>query len=183
MPRSLRFLLVWLSCTALTVTAVFLAVRFVVGSTSPLPPTAPAMPSALADASASPEIGTAVALPSRSAPVSPSSHPAPPSPSPSHRSPSPHPSSAPPSQGYQGSDCDGGVGVHTVQSVGGQVTVRMGSNAVCLISAVPAQGFTTSTDQSGPDTLEVTFSSSDHRSEITASIDPEARLATRETSW
>ena len=70
-----------------------------------------------------------------------------------------------------------------MQSVGGQATIRFGQSAVCLLSAVPAPGFTVSTAQSGTRTMIVTFSGSNHKSQITASIDPDANTMTRETSW
>ncbi|MFF3325295.1 hypothetical protein [Streptomyces sp. NPDC002889] len=73
--------------------------------------------------------------------------------------------------------------MHTVSSQGGKVTVRYGSGGVCLISAVPNQGFTASTTQSSPDTLTVTFEGSRHRSEITATTVPVDRASVRETSW
>ncbi|MEY9968039.1 hypothetical protein ABIA33_006119 [Streptacidiphilus sp. MAP12-16] len=184
MPRFLRYLLVWLSCTALTVTAVSLTVRFVVGSTAPMPPTAHTVPTVFVSASLPPAVSTPSALPSAS-----------PTPSPRRTAPVPRPShsSAPPVQvaatsaapdsGGSSSGCQGGVGTHTIQSVGGQATVSFGADAVCLVSAVPALGFTTSTTQSAPDTLTVTFSSSNHRSQLTATIHPQAQASTRETSW
>ncbi|GAA2634343.1 hypothetical protein GCM10010425_39040 [Streptomyces spororaveus] len=78
---------------------------------------------------------------------------------------------------------NGGPGLHTVPSQGGKVTVRYGSRGVCLISAVPSRGFKATTSQSDDDTLTVTFSSSDHRSVVTATIDPTAKASVRETSF
>ncbi|MDX2709439.1 hypothetical protein PV350_42390, partial [Streptomyces sp. PA03-6a] len=55
MPRYLRYVVIWLSCTAVSVTAVMLTVGFVVGSTRPTPPVARDIPeSALAGGSPSP---------------------------------------------------------------------------------------------------------------------------------
>ncbi|MFI2372119.1 hypothetical protein [Streptomyces sp. NPDC018833] len=61
--------------------------------------------------------------------------------------------------------------------------MRYGSGGVCLISAVPYEGFTTSTTQSAPETLTVTFAASRHRSEITATTEPSDRASVRETSY
>lgn len=81
-------------------------------------------------------------------------------------------------------DCEeGGPGLHTVPAQGGKVTVRYGSRGVCLISAVPSRGFKTTTSQTADDTLTVTFSSADHRSDITATIEPMAKASVRETSF
>ncbi|MEU7407014.1 MULTISPECIES: hypothetical protein [Streptomyces] len=73
--------------------------------------------------------------------------------------------------------------MYTVPSEGGKATVRFGDGAVCLISAVPNQGFTASTEQSAPQTLKVTFSAGRHRSEITATTQPQSRADVREVSW
>ncbi|WP_406302269.1 hypothetical protein OH805_06685 [Streptomyces sp. NBC_00879] len=94
--------------------------------------------------------------------------------------PSPEQSGANP--GGEGCE-EGGSGVHTITSQGGKATVRYGSGGVCLISAVPSQGFTASTTQSAPDTLTVTFAGEGHRSEITASTVPSDRASVRETSF
>ncbi|MBW5485604.1 hypothetical protein GPJ59_27970 [Streptomyces bambusae] len=72
--------------------------------------------------------------------------------------------------------------MHTVPSQGGRATVRYGSQGVCLISAVPSRGFKTTTTQTSDDTLTVTFTSADHRSVITATIDPGAKATVRESS-
>ncbi|MFD7060085.1 hypothetical protein [Streptomyces sp. NPDC059906] len=68
-------------------------------------------------------------------------------------------------------------------SEGGKATVRFGGGGVCLISAVPNQGFTVRTEQSAPQTLKVTFEASRHRSEITATTQPRSRADVREVSW
>ncbi|MFF8841604.1 hypothetical protein ACF08N_02570 [Streptomyces sp. NPDC015127] len=73
--------------------------------------------------------------------------------------------------------------MHTISSRGGKATVRYGSGGVCLISAVPNQGFTASTAQSAPETLTVTFDGTGHRSEITATTEPSDRASVRETSY
>ncbi|MFI1398069.1 hypothetical protein [Streptomyces sp. NPDC020681] len=73
--------------------------------------------------------------------------------------------------------------MHTIPSEGGQATVRYGSGGVCLISAVPNQGFTVSTTQSAPETLTVTFSASRHRSEVTATTEPVDKASVSETSF
>jgi hypothetical protein len=187
-PRLLRYLLVWLACTAVAVTAVFVTVRFVVHSTTPLPPTARALPSSF---------GSAAATPRATAPAPPSPQPAVtgPSPRPSHpahrvpsHTPAPRHSTAPPvparpAATQDPAGCQGGAGTHTVQARGGQVTIRWGVSAVCLVSAVPAQGFTTRTGQPSADTLAVTFSAAHHRSQITASLHPQPKEVTTESSW
>ncbi|MCQ6551800.1 hypothetical protein NPS70_01085 [Streptomyces sp. C10-9-1] len=73
--------------------------------------------------------------------------------------------------------------MHTISAQGGKATVRFGSGGVCLISAVPNQGFTASTEQDSPQTLTVTFAAERHRSEITASTEPSDRATVRETSF
>lgn len=186
MPRLLRYFLVWLSCTAVTVTAVFLTVRFVVHSTAPLPPTAHGMPTAFG----APTVGTGTMSPKPSPVASGRTAPAH-RPSPSHTTPAttrpaPSPTTSPtPKQpaGAQGYDCSGGVGAHAVQAQGGQVTVRWGDAAVCLVSAVPAQGFTTTTRQDSAGSLVVTFSGAHHTSQITATLNPQPKAVTTETSW
>ncbi len=178
MPRSLRYLLVWLSCTVVTVAVVSLTVRFVVHSTAPVPPTAHAQP-------------TTFDAPSPRATVSPTPRPSPRRPTPAATSSPPHPrhspapthSAAPPPSTAPADDCQGGAGTHSVQSQGGQATINWGADAVCLVSAVPAQGFTTQTTQSASDTLVITFSGSHHRSRITATLTPEPNAVTDETSW
>lgn len=81
-------------------------------------------------------------------------------------------------------DCEeGGAGLHTVPSQGGKATVRYGSRGVCLISAVPSRGFRATTSQTSDDTLTVTFTSDDHRSVVTATVDPAASASVRETSF
>ncbi len=176
MPRFLRYFLIWLCCTALTATVVMLTVGFVVGSTAPLPPTARGVSTLSATATPPAAIGT------------PASTPVAPTPTPTHRqqpsrtaAPPSHP--AAPTRRPDPADCTGGAGAHSVQSVGGQVTVRFGADAVCLVSAVPGLGYTTSTAQSAPDTLTVTFTGAHHRSEVTASLHPQAQVVTREVSW
>ncbi|ALC19834.1 hypothetical protein ACH46N_01120 [Streptomyces pristinaespiralis] len=73
--------------------------------------------------------------------------------------------------------------MHTISSQGGKATVRYGSGGVCLISAVPNEGFTVSTSQTAPETLTATFSADRHRSEITATTEPSDRASVRETSF
>jgi hypothetical protein len=176
-PRLLRYFLVWLSCTAVTVTAVFLAVRYVVHSTAPMPPTARALPVAAGGGILAPI--TTSPSPSPSPSRTPSARPRP---APSHTATPSRPAPKPPAT--PAADChDGGAGVQTVQSQGGQVTARFGADAVCLVSAVPAPGFTTRTTQHSADELIVTFSGSHHRSQITATVHPQAKAATTEVSW
>ncbi|TDU01945.1 hypothetical protein EDD99_0329 [Streptomyces sp. 846.5] len=188
MSRFLRFFVVWLCCTALTATAVFLTVRFVLGSTAPLPPSTAGVTTVLALATASPgaPASTAIGTPASTPDASPSA--SRPKPSPSATTPSasaaqPRQSSTPAAGRVPTADCTGGAGVHSFSSTGGQVVVRFGSDALCLVSAVPALGFTTSTTQSSPGTLTVTFSGAHHRSELTASLQPQAQEVTREVSW
>ncbi|WP_437062735.1 hypothetical protein [Streptomyces sp. enrichment culture] len=73
--------------------------------------------------------------------------------------------------------------MYTVPSEGGKATVRFGDDGVCLVSAVPNQGFTVSTEQGEPQTLTVTFSASRHRSEITATSRPHGGANVKEVSW
>ncbi|MEU4094605.1 hypothetical protein [Streptomyces sp. NPDC026673] len=186
MPRYLRYVVIWLSCTAVSVTAVMLTVGFVVGSTRPTPPVARDVPeSALAASSPS----AAKPGPSRSATASPAAKR---TPSPTMRRPTRTPvrpaTTAPPTPTVRPSatpvDCGtGGAGVHTLQSQGGQASVRFGENAVCLVSAVPASGFTVSTRRDGAQQLTVTFSGDRHRSEIVATTTPQSKATIREVSW
>jgi hypothetical protein len=181
-PRLLRYFLVWLSCTAVTVSVVFLTVRFVVHSTAPMPPTAHAKPTSFDEPTLVPSTRSPSPVAQRASPSpKPASSPRP------HRTaaPSPHPSFPGPSATATASadDCQGGAGTHTIQSRGGQVTIRWGAEAVCLVSAVPAQGFTTRTGQSAPDSLTVTFEGTGHRSQIAATLRPEPKAVTTETSW
>ncbi|MGW8781382.1 hypothetical protein ACWGNM_25460 [Streptomyces sp. NPDC055796] len=184
MPRLPRYLLIWLSCTAASVTAVLATVQFVVGSTRHTPPVARSAPTVIETPPAW-QAGT----PSPSSP-SPSAS-ASPSPSATQR-PSPS-AAATPAKASQGTpranasksavDCaEGGAGLYTVPSQGGKVTVRYGSRGVCLISAVPDRGFKTTTSQTADDTLTVTFTSADHRSVVTATIEPSAKATVRESS-
>jgi hypothetical protein len=182
-PRSLRFFFIWLCCTTLTVTAVFVTVNFVVGSTAPMPPTARAMPTLFPVDSSAPATHTPRPTAKPSGTSSSTRRPSPsasPSPRPSTTRPSPPPPSP---TGHPGSQntCSGGAGTHTLQSTGGQATVDFGSDAVCLVSAVPSPGFTASTQQNGQDTLTIVFTSSGHRSQIVATIDPQPRAETTET--
>ncbi|MHA6757738.1 hypothetical protein [Streptacidiphilus sp. PAMC 29251] len=188
MPRLFRFFLIWLSCTVLTVSAVFLTVRFVLGSTAPLPPSAPGVTTVLALAAP-----TATLTPGPSGSIGAPTSTLTPTPdaSPSASRPKPTSSTAPPSHPASPShsarppsyDCSGGAGAHSFETTGGQVVVRFGANAICLVSAVPALGFTTSTAQSAADILTVTFTGAHHRSELTATLHPQAQEATREVSW
>lgn len=187
MPRIPRYLLIWLSCTAASVTAVLGTVQFVVGSTRHTPPVARSAP-VVVD---TPPAWQAAQGQSPS-PQSPSATPGS-SPSAAER-PSPPASTPTPVKASTGTprttapkppvDCDeGGPGLHTVPSQGGKVTVRYGSRGVCLISAVPSQGYKAATAQTADDTLTVTFTSADHRSVITATITPSAKASVRETSF
>ncbi|MFF6958190.1 hypothetical protein [Streptomyces sp. NPDC008317] len=187
MPRSLRHFLIWLSCTVLTVTAVSLTVRFVVGSTAPLPPSARDVAAGIATNSpSSVVIGSPTATPrqsptrTRKPTVSPS--PSTRRPTATATSPSSAPA-APPSTASRPPDCEGGAGTHSFESTGGQASIRFGADAVCLVSAVPAIGFTTNTRQSAPDTLTITFTGARHRSELTATLRPQAKEVTSEVSW
>lgn len=191
MSRLLRYLIIWLSCTAASVTAVILTIHFVVGSTRPTAPVAQSAPELPASPAPAPS-GTGSPSPSPS-PTSrpPSTRPTPsrtgerppepsPTPTPSARPTRPKPSSA----GGDPAACEeGGAGVYTVPSEGGKATVRFGGDGVCLVSAVPDQGFTVSTEQGEPQTLTVTFSADRHRSEITATTRPQSRANVKEVSW
>ncbi|MCP3753559.1 hypothetical protein [Streptomyces sp. TBY4] len=186
MPRIPRYLLIWLSCTAASVTAVLATVQFVVGSTRHTPPVARSAPMVIdtppawqASQGQSPSAPSPSATPGAS--PSATERPSPPASTPtSAKAPTGTPrTTAPPRR----VDCEGGgFGLHTVPSEGGKVTVRYGSRGVCLISAVPGRGFKTGTSQTADDTLVVTFSSANHRSVITVTINPSARASVRETS-
>ncbi|MFD5507120.1 hypothetical protein [Streptomyces sp. NPDC059761] len=185
MPRLPRYLLIWLSCTATSVTAVLATVQFVVGSTRHTPPVARSAPTVIETPPAWQAATPAPSTPPPSASASPS-----PSvtqrPSPSAASPTPtkaSPGTSRTNASKSTVDCaEGGPGLYTVPSQGGKVTVRYGSRGVCLISAVPDRGFKTTTSQTSDDTLSVTFTSADHLSVVTATIDPSAKATVRESS-
>ncbi|MFB7176723.1 hypothetical protein ACFCYI_03315 [Streptomyces sp. NPDC056257] len=184
MPRIPRYLFIWLSCTATSVTAVLATVQFVVGSTRHTPPVARSAPVVI-DTPPAWEAGSpAPGEPSASASASPSptltQRPTPSAATPAKASPGTPRTTAPKSS----VDCEeGGAGLHTVPSQGGKVTVRYGSRGVCLISAIPSRGFKATTAQTSDDTLTVTFSGSDHRSVVTATIVPSAKASVRESSF
>ncbi|MGW6691368.1 hypothetical protein [Streptomyces sp. NPDC054961] len=188
MPRTPRYLLIWLSCTAASVTAVLATVQFVVGSTRHTPPVARSAPVVIDTPPAWQAGSQAPDQPSPTATTSASPSPTPTQP---HSSSPATPSRAKASSGAPGTsaprtgvDCEqGGAGLHTVPSQGGKVTVRYGARGVCLISAVPSTGFKATTSQTADDTLTVTFTSDDHRSEITATVVPGAKASVRETSF
>ncbi|WP_432092689.1 hypothetical protein [Streptomyces sp. bgisy100] len=73
--------------------------------------------------------------------------------------------------------------MHTIQSAGGQASVRFGSDGVCLVSAIPTRSFTVRTSQTDASTLSVTFTGDRQESVITATTTPEDRATVRETSW
>ncbi|MEU6238183.1 hypothetical protein [Kitasatospora sp. NPDC047058] len=209
MHRLARYLLVWICCTAFAVTAVFFAVGFVVDSTAEVPPTVRTTANGIGTAdSAVAESPSAAPVPSGGSPsAAPSTTPsaAPPGGSPSAGGgpsatrtrvpatpgttspgttvpgPTPGTTAPTPQGGDRAGSCPGGPGVYTVKSEGGQVTVRYGATAVCLVSALPASGFTTQTSQGSAQTLVVTFSSSHHRSQITSTVQPRAQSSVRET--
>ncbi|MFE6846798.1 hypothetical protein [Streptomyces sp. NPDC057686] len=183
MPRIPRYLFIWLSCTATSVTAVLVTVQFVVGTTRHTPPVARSAPTVIE----TPPAWQAGQIPPSPTPST--------SPSPTVSSQRPSPSSAAPTPAKASSktprpsapkpdvDCDGGAGLYTVPSQGGKATVRYGSRGVCLISAIPALGFKATTAQTADDTLTVTFTSADHKSVITATVDPGAKASVRESSF
>jgi hypothetical protein len=177
--RLLRYGLIWLICTTCTVTVGFLAVGFVMDEAAGTPPTVQADgPTAAASVSARPSAVTSVTASSSATGTA--------SPARTHGGTATgNRTSAPPSPHTAATNgsCQGGVGAHTVHSQGGQASVQFGSSAVCLISAVPAPGFTAQTQQLDPGTLVITFCGSTHRSQITAHISPQPGSETRETSW
>ncbi|WP_236653356.1 hypothetical protein [Streptacidiphilus melanogenes] len=186
MHRLFRYGLIWLICTTCTVTVGFFAVGFVMDSTGGTPPTVQADGAAGGDTRGS---ASASPITASSLTPSPSASAVSAAPAGSHgTSATGHHASTTPSAKGAGSgtgagSCQGGVGAHTVHAQGGQASVLFGSNAVCLISAVPAPGFTAQTQQLDPGTLVITFCGSTHRSQITAHISPEPGSETRETSW
>ncbi|MEV6733658.1 MULTISPECIES: hypothetical protein [unclassified Streptomyces] len=183
MPRIPRYLFIWLSCTAASVTAVLVTVQFVVGTTRPTPPVARSAPTVIEtppawQAGQIPPSPTAFTSPSPTVTQRPSPSAAAPTPA---KASSKTPRPTPPKSAV---DCeDGGAGLYTVPSQGGKATVRYGSRGVCLISAIPALGFKATTSQTADDTLTVTFTSADHRSVITATVDPGAKATVRESSF
>ncbi|MEV6316599.1 hypothetical protein [Streptomyces sp. NPDC051776] len=188
MPRSLRYLLIWISCTAVSVTAVILTVHFVVGSTKPTPPVARSAPTVFSSPS---EQARKTKRPSKPSPSAtsraPTRKPSPkPTPARTSHPPSPTPASpsGQPTATQSPANCtEGGSGVQTIQSAGGQATVRFGDNGVCFVSAIPTQGFTVRTSQTEPTTLRVIFSGDRRQSEIMATTEPYDRAEVTETSW
>ncbi|MFF9718189.1 hypothetical protein ACF1DW_21765 [Streptomyces sp. NPDC014603] len=188
MPRLLRYLLIWLSCTAASVTAVIVTIHFVVGSTRPTAPVAQSAPEDLPAA-------TRPASPPPSPSPSPSRSTRTPRPTPTRtaetspepsapRTPTARPTPRPAETGGSDAGCtEAGSGVHTVPAQGGKTTVRFGGGRVCLISAVPNRGFTVSTRQTSPQALTVTFSGGRQRSEVTATAGSPDRVSVRETSF
>ncbi|MGP3981641.1 hypothetical protein [Streptomyces sp. KR80] len=73
--------------------------------------------------------------------------------------------------------------MHTVNSAGGQASIRWGDNGVCLVSAIPTRGFTVRTSQREPTTLSVTFTGDRQESVITATTTPQDKATVRERSW
>lgn len=189
MSRLLRYLIIWLSCTAASVAAVIITIHFVVGSTRPTAPVAQSAPKDLPASPTPAQSGTAKPSPSPSATSRrPSPSPSrtttrPPSPAATPTPTAPATSARPTSGGGDPGCEEGGAGVYTVPSEGGKATVRFGGSGVCLVSAVPNQGFTVSTEQTEPQNLTVTFSASRHRSEITATTRPQSQAGVREVSW
>ncbi|GAA2411247.1 hypothetical protein GCM10010420_45160 [Streptomyces glaucosporus] len=173
-PRSLRYVLLWLSCTSLSVTAVNLTVQFVVGTTRPTPPVARDTPGTVVSSPvASPE-------PSRSPASMPPatrrpSPPPPPPKAPASPAARPSPAPTPSATATDAGDGDGcraaGAQVRTYRTTGGRASLRFG-DGVCLVSAVPAGGFTVSTERGDPRRLTVTFTSDSFRSQITATATP-----------
>ncbi|MEU9041401.1 MULTISPECIES: hypothetical protein [unclassified Kitasatospora] len=64
------------------------------------------------------------------------------------------------------SRCSRDADVQTYQAAGGTATVAIDSNTVCLLSAVPAAGFTAKVRHSDPASLVVEFSGNGGTSEI-----------------
>ncbi|MFJ1707014.1 hypothetical protein [Kitasatospora sp. NPDC088346] len=200
MPRLVRALLLWLLCTAFAVTAVFLSIGFVIDSTADVPPTVHAGSQQLGPGPAGSAVGSAesgvpdATVSAEPSPAASSSQPAVTAGAgaPATRTPAAtastgrtKPATTPPTgtpTGDRSGGCPGGPGVYTVKSTGGQVSVRYGESAVCLISAVPAPGFTTQTSQGDSRTLQVTFTSAGHRSQITSTVTPRAQSSVRETA-
>ncbi|MCI0383769.1 hypothetical protein [Streptomyces sp. CNQ085] len=192
MPRYLRYVLLWLSCTSLSVTTVSLTVQFVAGTTRPIPPVARDTP------------GTVVSSPTASAEPSRSPTPTPrPTPSPTRRASSPVPVPAPkppaspttrpaarptpsPTANTGGEEgCrTAGAEVRTFQTTGGRASIRFGSSGACLVSALPAGGFTAATRRGGPRDLTVVFTGDSFRSriEVTSPTPSSYSVAVREST-
>lgn len=162
----LRYPLIWLGCTAVSIGAVMLTVDGVAGSDAAGLPGSRSV------------LATAVALPGQDSP-NPSpvgqigdptsvAEPAPPSPAatpdPAPASPRPSPSSPPESPTPE---CGQNAAVHTFLADGGTATVSFGSTRVCLVTVVPAAGFTATTHQVDPGMLVVIFSSPEAQSRVT----------------
>ena len=70
-----------------------------------------------------------------------------------------------------GSGGGGTATVRTVQSAGGSVTVSQRGDSLTLVVATPAAGFAADVRKSGPDTVEVRFTSGKRESRVELSID------------
>jgi cytoskeletal protein RodZ len=64
----------------------------------------------------------------------------------------------------------GASATKTISSTGGSITVQRDGDKLTVIAATPAAGFHMGEIPNSDDSLEVTFKSSDHRSEITAKL-------------
>lgn len=184
-PRFSRYLLIWVTCTAASVTAVLATVGFVTLSTRPRPPVAES-----ATAAGAPESSLQSARPSP--PVSPTPTTAPrkttgsgrPAASSPRAAATSSPSPQPPVPVTDSIEVclRKGRGPQTVPSEGGKATVRYGNGRVCLVSATPNPGFKVDVAYTNAQTLVATFTSSSHCSQITATTNPTARASVRETS-
>ncbi|MFI9275934.1 hypothetical protein ACIGXM_35355 [Kitasatospora sp. NPDC052896] len=191
----LRYPLIWLGCTAVSVGAVMFTVVYVAGTgAAGLPVSRTVIATAVAvpiedtpSPSPSGQIGDAVSgaasVPPTASPT-PSPSPTPP-PAPTSAPPPPPPSSAPPAPAptpAASPSCGPDAAVHTFQSSGGTATVAFGAAGVCLVTVVPATGFTAAARQVDRNTLVVTFSSAQGQSKITVTSQSESANATIENA-
>ncbi|WBP86333.1 hypothetical protein [Kitasatospora cathayae] len=176
MKPALRYPLIWLGCTAVGVTAVALTVRVVIRPATAGVPAARSIPTTVVTVAPAPVATTATATPTpiaaaSAAPAAPSDR-ATPAPAPTARKVST--GSVEPTAGRSQhpaadrgpSACSRDAVVRTYQATGGTATVAVDPSVVCLVSAVPASGYTMKVKQPGPASLVVDFSDGTQTSEI-----------------
>ncbi|MEU8513410.1 hypothetical protein AB0C76_17730 [Kitasatospora sp. NPDC048722] len=179
MKPALRYPLIWLGCTAIGVTAVALTVRAAIRPATAGVPAARSIPTTVvtvtpvpatttptATAGPTPTAGAALsATPSEQATSTPAPTLATPRISMGRVEPttgrSRHPSA---DRGPSG--CSQDAVLRTYQAAGGTATVAVDPGVICLVSAVPASGYTMKVKQPGPTSLVVDFSDGTQTSEI-----------------
>ncbi|MGW3044886.1 hypothetical protein ACWC9T_33695 [Kitasatospora sp. NPDC001159] len=179
MKPALRYPLIWLGCTAIGVTAVALTVRVVIRPATAGVPAARSIPTTVVTVTPAP-VATAPAAPASPTPTAGAALSAAPSvqatstPSPALATPrismgSVEPTasrSRHPSADRGPSGCSQEAVMRTYQAAGGTATVAVDPGVVCLVSAVPASGYTMKVKRPGPAALVVDFSDGTQTSEI-----------------